>query len=144
MSIDFELNISGIGIAHCVLLLTISTKWMQCKPITVRLKPGRKNFSYYVSQFCGYKIRLIIHMARYFRDIQENDKLFRQNLLAWPFPCQGMRWCPSCHSRVCTGCKCSLAAGVRLRTSGNGFMRIPSQTQKITYLNVQLTFLKLR
>ena len=59
-----------------------------------------------------------------------------KNLFAWPLPCQGMKWSPSCHGRVCGGYECSLAAGMRMSTSGNGFMRIPSQTQKITYSNV--------
>ena len=59
-----------------------------------------------------------------------------KNLFSWRLPCQGMKWGPSCHSRMCTGHKCSLAAGIRMSTSGDGFMRIPSQTQKTTYLNV--------
>lgn len=72
-SIDFELNISWIGVAHCVLVSTISVKWMRCKPVTGRRKRWRDHFSHCVSHFCGYKIRVILHMARGFRDFQESE-----------------------------------------------------------------------
>ena len=40
------------------------------------------------SHFCGYKIRLFIRVAQYFRDVQENDKQLRQKpvLLTPPLP----------------------------------------------------------
>ena len=73
------------------------------------------------------------NVSEMFRKTTNNSN---KNLFAWHLLCQGMKWGPSCHGRMCTGHKCSLAAGMRMSTSGDGFMRIPSQTQKTTYLNV--------
>ena len=64
---------------------------------------------------------------------QENDVSCSDRTL-WSDTCSARaRRCLSRHSEVHTRHECSLAAGARMRTSGNGFVIIPSPTKKINF-----------
>lgn len=85
--------------------------------------------------FCGYTISDHTQGQRFQR--LPGKWQTRQNLMAWHLLCQGLRWCLSCCNEVCIRHECSSEAEASLRISGNGFMIIPAQTQKINlYSNV--------